>query len=375
MLKVTQYYPDALSGEFGTASAVRGWSRSLAAAGAEVRLIVDPDKRRLPSPEGVECVGLPHVLKGRLRLPTRLETVTSGADLVVLHGGWVLENIVLAQHARKRSTPYLVTAHGVYHPRVLGRRNVALKQAWNVLLERRHLSRALAVHCFFGQEQDYLRRMGVDVPVVVAPNGFSVHGTTAWLGRREGNIVWLGRFDPECKGLDLLLDAMRLLPLDERPHLAMHGPDWNGQKSVVIRLTADLALGDWVTVGEAVYGEDKSRLLESAAAFVYPSRWDACPMSVVEAVSLGIPTLVTPYPLGRFLATEAGAILAECTAPALADGLRRLRAPDSVEVGKRGAAVVRDAFSWDVVAKSWLEQVEGLLRTGGGVSGRGGGGR
>jgi len=231
------------------------------------------------------------------------------------------------------------------------------------------------VHCFFGEEQDYLRRLGVDVPVVVAPNGFSVDGATTWQGSREGNVVWLGRFDPECKGLDLLLAAMRLLPRDERPRLAMHGPDWNGQKSIVIRLTGELGLEDWVTVGEAVYGDDKSRLLESAAGFVYPSRWEAFGLSVVEAVSLGIPTLVTPYPLGRFLAGEAGAILAELTAPALADGLRRLRAPESVEVGKRGAALVREAFSWNVVAESWLEQVEGLLHTGGAVSGMGGSGR
>ena len=32
------------------------------------------------------------------------------------------------------------------------------------------------------------------------------------------------------------------------------------------------------------------------------SRWDACPNAVLEAVALGVPTLVTPYPLGRFLA-------------------------------------------------------------------------
>src|SRR2546427_8301285 len=51
-------------------------------------------------------------------------------------------------------SPYIVTAHGVYHPRVLRRRKVALKRAWNLLIEARHLSRALAVHCFFPEERD-----------------------------------------------------------------------------------------------------------------------------------------------------------------------------------------------------------------------------
>ena len=168
MLSVTEYYPQALSGEFGTASAVRGWSQALAAAGAHVRLIVDRQFMRLPSPEGVECLALPHVFRGRLRLPAKLETLTSGADVVVLHGGWVVDNLIVAEHLRRGGVPYVVTAHGVYHPRVLGRRKVALKRAWNLLLERRHLSRALAVHCFFAEERDYLTRLGVDVPVVVA---------------------------------------------------------------------------------------------------------------------------------------------------------------------------------------------------------------
>src|SRR6266516_7804748 len=109
----------------------------------------------------------------------------------------------------------------------------------------------------------------------------------------------------------------------------MHGPDLHGQKGSVARLNAELGLEVWVTLGEAVYGTQKRRLLESAAGFVYPSRWEAFGLSVVEAVSLGIPTLVTPYPLGRFLAESGGAILADPTPDGVARGLRRLGGPDA----------------------------------------------
>ncbi len=71
-----------------------------------------------------------------------------------------------------------------------------------------------------------------------------------------------------------------------------------------------------------------------------------------------------PYPLGRFLAAQGGALLAELTPPALAEGLRRLRVPEAIETGKKGAEIVRETLSWDVVARSWLEQVEALMRTG-----------
>jgi glycosyltransferase involved in cell wall biosynthesis len=94
---------------------------------------------------------------------------------------------------------------------------------------------------------------------------------------------------------------------------------------------------------------------------VYPSRWDACPNSLLEAVSLGIPSLVTPYPLGRDLAANHGAILADADPPALAEGLVRLNSNDAAAVGRRGAELTRRRFDWDQVAAAWLKQVESLL--------------
>ena len=54
-----------------------------------------------------------------------------------------------------------------------------------------------------------------------------------WDGGSGGYVLWLGRFDPEHKGLDLLLQALALLPSRERPTLRIHGPDWRGRKQKV----------------------------------------------------------------------------------------------------------------------------------------------
>jgi glycosyltransferase involved in cell wall biosynthesis len=360
VLKVTQYYATALNGDFGTARSVRGWCEGLASAGANVRLVVDGDAIRLPPPKGVECVPMAHVLRGRRRIPAKLEPLTGQADVVILHGGWTVDNLVVGAWAARKGIPYVVTAHGVYNARVLGRRKVALKRAWNALLERRHLSRALAVHCFFREERDDLERLGVLPSMVVAPTGFAPPAGLKWKGG-GGYLLWLGRYDPECKGLDLLLEALHLLPANERPPLRLHGPDWHGKKRSVADLNVKLGLEEWVTVGEAIYGEEKSRLLEDATGFVYPSRWDACPTAILESASSGIPTLVTPYPLGNLLASRGGAVLAEATAESVAAGLKRILSSEAPEVGRKGAVVVRESLSWHVVARSWLEQVEALL--------------
>ena len=114
-------------------------------------------------------------------------------------------------------------------------------------------------------------------------------------------------------------------------------------------------------VGEAAYGPAKRELLVRARGFVYPSRWDACPNSVLEAVSLGIPTLGTPYPLACMLAERGGGLVGEARAQSLADGIKDLLSPGSEEVGRVGARVAREELSWDRVAQSWLTQVEEIL--------------
>jgi glycosyltransferase involved in cell wall biosynthesis len=113
-------------------------------------------------------------------------------------------------------------------------------------------------------------------------------------------------------------------------------------------------------VGDAAYGPAKRELLVASSGFVYPSRWDACPNSTLEAVSLGIPTLATPYPLGTYLAHRGGAVLAQPDAQSLAVGLRRLFSDEAPTLGAQGARLVRDELGWDHVAGLWLEQAKAL---------------
>ena len=132
----------------------------------------------------------------------------AGADLLVLHGAASPANILVGRAALADATPYIVTGHGAFDPQALSRRR-RRKAVWNAVAERRHLNRALAVHLYFAEERTGLPALGVHVPVVTAPNGCTVNGRR-WSGGDE--LVWLGRFDVQTKGLDLLLEGMRRTP-------------------------------------------------------------------------------------------------------------------------------------------------------------------
>ena len=206
--------------------------------------------------------------------------------------------------AERIGVPYVATPHGLYDPHVVARHRTP-RRAWWLLAERRYLQRAAAVHLFFRDEP---RAFPFRARLIVAPNGVTPPTDLRWDGGSSGKVVWLGRFDVQHKGLDLLIEAIGRIPASRRPEVRLIGHDWFDQRTAVERRVVDCGLARWISVEQPVFGEEKWKILSTARAFVYPSRWEAFGLAVAEAVSIGVPTIVTPFPLGRFLAHEGAVV-------------------------------------------------------------------
>jgi len=361
LLNVLHYSPYVLAGETGSANSIRGWCEAQAQQGLRVTLAVDEKQIRHEPPAGISCKTISHRLSGRASVPVGLQDHLVDSDLLVVHGGWTLCNIVACRDAAAVRIPYIVTAHGVYNDWVL-RKGWIRKRLWNVLLERRHLRGALAVHLFFEDELEGLKRLGSHTSTIIVPNGIRAMEGIAWDGGTGGYLLWLGRFDPVVKGLDILVRSLLHLPEEARPILRLHGPDWRGGKRSVVELVGELGLQRWVAIEDPIYGDEKWDVIRRAAACVFPSRWEAFSMVAAEAVRAGVPTLVTDYPLGRLLASKGAAVMCERSPQAVAIGIERLLSEEGARIGRRGRVIAAENLSWDRVARSWREQVEGLMR-------------
>ena len=358
-LRVVRYHRRALTGDGGITNSVWSHSAELVGAGAEVVIAHDGGPPRAET-HGIDCANVRHVGGGPWRIPIGLDDVLERADVLVLHSAWALPNVAAGTVARRLRVPYVLEPRGAYDPRIVGRKRLR-KRAWWTLWERRLVRGATAIHVFFESEREHLQALGYRGHVIVAPNGVHVPDGVRWDGGSGGYVLWYGRFDPEHKGVDLLLHAVRRMSPDERPRLKLHGPDVRGGKDAMRRLVAELGLRDRVTIGAPVFGAEKYGLLSRATAFVYPSRWEGFGNAAAEAASIGVPTIVTPYPLGCFLAERGGAIRAEATPEALADGLRAAGASGAAEVGRRAAEIVRDEITWERVVASWMRQIREIL--------------
>lgn len=353
-MRFVQYHVRAASGDGGITNSVRRLSEGLARIG-ESPVIVCADDGPAPDLRGVRWRRVRHRRIGPANIPERLDDAFADADVVVFNSAWTVHNVAAGRAARRTGVPYVLAPRGAYDPRILRRRRW-LKQLWWRVGERQLVAGARAVHVFFESERADIEALGYTGPCLVAPNGVSAPDDIRWSGD-GGYLLYLGRFDPEHKGLDTLIQAIAAAPRGALPPLRMHGPDWRGGKDRVRRLVTSLGVADRVIVGAALYGEDKWRTYAGSMGFVYPSRWEGFGNSVAEACAIGVPTVVTPYPLGRYLADREAAILADPSVDGLLDGLQRVVSPEAARIGARAADLVREEFTWDAVARAWARQV------------------
>ncbi|PWU18501.1 MAG: hypothetical protein C5B50_08940 [Verrucomicrobia bacterium] len=139
-------------------------------------------------------------------------------------------------------------------------------------------------------------------------------------------LLFLGRLDVHVKGLDFLLRAYAALPA-EKFRLVMAGPEWQAGRAQLDLLARELGCRDRIHFTGPLYGEKKWGLLRLADAFVSPSRWDAFPVAMIEAMAAGLP-VVTSNKIGpaQEFAQAQAALVVPLDETALAQAIAKLEA-------------------------------------------------
>lgn len=357
--RIVHYYPRALTGDGGVTVAVNGWAEAQAEAGHQVAVLHHQGDNDGRYSDRVELIEVPHRGGKRWRRtlrPEGLERFLGPSDLLVLHSGWWYRNFVAAASARKREVPYMVVPHGAYDPSVRAKRRL-VRSLWEVR-ERRLLVRAWAVHLFFESEQSEVKSLAPTARTVVAPTGFELPGG-AWVGG-GGYLAWLGRFDVDHKGIDLLLGAIAHLPESDRPRLIMHGRSYRQDSEDVQGMAKRLGISQWVEVSGEVSGREKLDFLTHSEGFIYPSRWESYGLSLVEGMALGIPCVLSSTMHIAGLIESHGAAIVSNPSPAdLAEAIRELRRRGP-EMGRRGREFVGRHLTWPSVVQRLTDQLEEL---------------
>jgi glycosyltransferase involved in cell wall biosynthesis len=365
-------------------------ARAQAEAGHDVAIFSINDKPPIPVP-GCEVKSYPvrrlplPFKKGRLRdllvlrsplnLPPSLtkDLLSWQPSIVHFHFVHLPQAILLARRLRELGTAYCVSPHGGLAVQAQHRRRLG-KAVFGRLFERRYLNRAAFIHAISAEDLEGTRAYGVHNRSVIAPNGIDPallpgdldHGFV----RRRLPLVtgkrlfaYIGRIDPQQKGLDLLIEAWAGVSSRDSGRLLLVGPDWRHGRSRLEAMASGLGVADSVLFVPPVAGKEKWDTLAGADVFVHPSRWEAgVPFSALEAMLASKPLLLTlaADPDGRVSVAGAGVTVSP-TLGEIRDGLSRMLKADTEVLEGMGASargLVDREFRWERTSGQLIDAYE-----------------
>ena len=287
-------------------------------------------------------------------------------DLIHAHShryGHVLES---AAEARKLGVPWVATTH--YHPARKDQSGLhhSLLRFQDLLFGATAYRTADAVIAITEQERQLLSAFVPPKRIRVIPHGIDLAQwrdtesepiPAADLPTLPGRyLLYTGRI-AQNKGLPLLLEALARVPPAERIPAVIMGRDWGMRPGLELQARRLGIENDLVWLGHVEDPAVYRAVFRRAAAFTFPSEWEAFGLVLLEAMAAGVPIVATavggvPEVLddGR-----AGRLVPYGDPDAFAAGIREvLGSPEkSAELVAAGRRRVQ-SFSWDRVIEDHL---------------------
>jgi glycosyltransferase involved in cell wall biosynthesis len=254
--------------------------------------------------EIVDNVTIHHFGKPRLmnfQLPPRLKSwlrsSVSKEALFHLHGVFNPPNYSWARELTHLDYKYIYTPQDSYSPPSL-RKKYWLKRLYIQLCEKLILNNAKSVQAVTDQGLIDIGKYTQNRIRLIPHFVMRFNAEMPPLDERK-HICFVGRLDILQKGVDLMLEAYHHLKLimDNPPQFILVGPEFEGSMPELKRICSKLGLkeGDEIIFAGRVSEDEKKRILNQSRVYLQLSRFEGFGMSTVEALSLGVPVIITEH--------------------------------------------------------------------------------
>lgn len=212
-------------------------------------------------------------------------------DFVEFHGVWLANAWIIASFCVKKNIPYSIVSHGGLNNHALSISNKKKKIARflfaDKFLKQSSFIQALNESEVISIEQFFNKNFNEKPNILKVGNGVKVSNITS-VG---GHYLYLGRLH-KIKNIETLIQAFVKFS-NGREMLIIAGTGDNEYVQSLHDLVSDLNASTFISFFGFANQNDKVELYGNAKAFVLPSFSEGQPVAALEALSFGVPLIVS----------------------------------------------------------------------------------
>ena len=285
-------------------------------------------------------------------------------DIYHAQGIWQYPTYAIADVAKEKKKPYLITPRGMLYPQDIAKSNKFFKILSLKFRLLRDLNKAACVHVTCEDEMKHCRQLGVNSPIAIIPNPVEIkvypYNKTDDIFR----LGYLGRLSPR-KNVEGLIYAFAELGDEAKDAelLIIGGGDEqyeNFLKSEVERL----GLRNVSFVG-FLSGEEKDKAIASCSVLAMPSEFENLGNVILEGLVRGIPCIATYGAPWKELETHHCGWWVEYSQGAITEAIREALHTSTIELeqmGKNGRKLMESDYSIEAVARKMKALYQWILK-------------
>lgn len=286
-------------------------------------------------------------------------------DIVIIHEVYHKEYLIIAKKLKKNNIPYIIVPHGSLAT-VAQKKKRIKKVVANKLFFNKFIKDAKALQCLSESEKNNTK---FHSEKFIGTNGIAIPKTKKELfSENEKIIVYIGRLDYYHKGLDLMIEAIKIKKeyfQEKKCKFYIYGPDYQNRRENAKRLIEENGVESLVYLLDAVRDKEKEDILLGTDIFIQTSRSEGMPLGILEALSYGVPCLITKGTnMGEYVETYNAGWVAETNADSIAEQLQWAVAEEGeyLEKSKNAVRLIQEEFEWDAIAKDTVKIYESIIK-------------
>lgn len=218
-------------------------------------------------------------------------------DLVIFHELYKVPYLKIYKYLVNKRVPYIIIPHGGMTKKAQSTKRIK-KKLGNLLLFNSFFNKAKAVQ--YLSENEKSNTNFTKLNYFILGNGISnIPSKNLYFQKKDKekeflNFIYVGRYDYLIKGIDQLLEAFFIAKQKKlKVKLLMYGKGNEKDYLLIKNYIKNNYLDDYIILNGPIYNEEKRKTILKNDVFIQVSRTEGQPLGVMEAMSLGMPVLLS----------------------------------------------------------------------------------